>query len=149
MEDPTTLFQKDLGTWDADIVVRPQPGAEPQLSKGVSVNRLVGGKWLVADFKNETTGFEGHGVYGWDAYKKKYVGTWVDPMRSGMVIAEGTWDSAAKTMTYWGEIIVNERTIRWREVTEKVDDQTQIFRSFMPIPGGDEFEMMTVTYRRR
>src|SRR5207244_2701258 len=135
--------------WDAEIEVRPQPGAEAQRSAGVSLNRLVGGRWLVSDFKNETTGFEGHGVYGWDSVKGKYVGTWVDPMRSTMVLAEGTWDAETRTMTYWGEMVMNGAPIRWREVTHTVDENTQTFRSFMPLPKGEEFEMMTVTYKRR
>jgi hypothetical protein len=141
------VFEKDVGTWDADVEVRTQPGAEPQKASGVTVNRLVGGKWLVADFKNETTGFEGHGVYGWDAARGKYVGTWVDPARSSLVMMEGTWDGRA--MTYWGEITMGERQLRWREVTETLDEKTQVFHSFMPLPDGSEFEMMTVTYRRR
>jgi hypothetical protein len=147
MDDPSKIFEKDVGTWDAEIEVRPHPGAEPQRSTGVSVNRLVGGRWLVADFKNDTTGFDGHGVYGWDASKQKYVGTWVDPMRSSLVVAEGSWDG--RMMTYQAEITVGERLIRWREVTETIDDRTQVFRSWMALPDGGEFEMMTVTYKKR
>ena len=149
MSDRSKVFEKDLGTWDAEIEVRPQPGAAVQRSTGVSVNRLIGNRWLVADFKNDTTGFEGHGIYGWDAQKQRYVGTWVDPMRSTMVVAEGSWDPDSRTMTYWGEIVMNGNPIRWREVTHTVDAETQTFRSFMPLPGGGEFEMMTVTYKRR
>src|SRR5580692_10622765 len=70
------VFEKDVGTWDADVEVR-MPGAPLQTSRGVAVNRLVcGGLWLVGDFRNETSGFEGHGVYGYDPQTKKYVGTW-------------------------------------------------------------------------
>src|ERR1700689_3094594 len=83
------VFSKDVATWDADVLVR-MPGAPPQESRGVAVNRLVcGGLWLVSDFKNETTGFEGHGVFGYDAQQKKYVGTWVDPMRTFLAPMSG------------------------------------------------------------
>ena len=139
------VFRKDVGTWDASVEVRPEPGQPPQRSQGVSVNRLIsGGKWLVAEFKNDS-GFEGHGVYGWDPARGKYVGTWVDDMRSSIYVAEGEWDAATRTMTFRFEV----RGMRWRETTETVDADTQIFRSFMPGPDGKEFEMMTVTYRRR
>jgi len=30
-----------------------------------------------------------------------------------------------------------------------VDDDTQVYRLFMPAPGGGETESMVVTYRRR
>jgi hypothetical protein len=60
------------------------PGAPPQSSRGVIVNRLVcGGLWLVSEFHNETTGFDGHGIFGYDVQKKKYVGTWIDPCLHG------------------------------------------------------------------
>jgi hypothetical protein len=89
------------------------------------------------------------GVYGFDGARGKYVGTWVDPMRRSLVVAEGTWDEATRTMTYWSEINAGGRTIRWRETTESVDQNTMIFSTFMPLPDGGGFEMMRITYRRR
>lgn len=144
------VFEKDVGTWDAEIEVRMGPGAEPQRSKGVSVNRLVGGgAWLVTDYQTDS-GFEGHGVYGFDQTKQKYVGTWVDTMRRFMVVAEGEWDAERKRMSFRGEASMPDgRVLRWREETTTVEDGHQIFRSFMPLPDGTEFEMMTVNYRRR
>src|SRR5208283_4573133 len=59
------VLAKDVGTWDGDVVIR-MPGAPPQTSRGVTVSRLVcGGLWLVMDFHNETTGFDGHGLFGY------------------------------------------------------------------------------------
>ena len=144
------VFQKDVGTWDAEVEIRPAPGAPAQLSRGVAVSKLIaGGRWLITDFKNETSGFEGHGVYGWDAGRKQYTGVWVDPARSSLVVANGTWDAAKRTLTFSAEAKFGERTIQWREVTESRDADTQVFRSLFPVPGGADFEMMTVTYRRR
>jgi hypothetical protein len=148
MSDPWKVFEKDVGTWTAEIEVRPQPGGEPVRSKGVSTSRLAcGGRWLVTDYQADS-GFEGHGVYGWDAAKSAYVGTWVDNMRTFLAISTGAWDAEKKIMTFTTEAVVGERTIRWREVTETVDADHQIYRSFMPGPDG-EFEMMTVRYARR
>src|SRR5512143_2620983 len=116
-EAPERILEDDVGTWDADVIVRPGPGAAEQRSRGVSVQRLVGGRWLVADFKNET-GFEGHGLYGWDATRKAYVGTWVDGMRSFLTIMEGAWDPETRTMTYHAEArLPDGRVLTWRELT--------------------------------
>lgn len=144
------VFEKDVGTWDAEVEVRPAPGAPVQASRGVSVNRLIaGGAWLVADYVADS-GFEGHGVYGFDQTKNSYVGTWVDSMRRFLVIAEGDWDEANKRMTYRGEAKMPDgRVLRWREETTTLDRDTQVFRSFMALPDGSDFEMMTVKYRRR
>jgi len=147
--DELKLFDKDIGTWDGEIEVRPQPGAEVQRSTGVMVNRLVAGRWLVCDFKNATTGFEGHGVYGWDAAKQRYVGTWVDPMRTSLVIAEGTLDAPARTMTYHYELAFGGKSFRLRDVTTFVDDDRQVFRSIIELAPGQDHEVMTATYRRR
>lgn len=148
MSDPTAVFAKDVGTWDAEIVIRPGPGAPELRSKGVSVQKLVGGRWLVADFTNES-GFEGHGLFGWDETRKSYVGTWVDTMRTFLAVMAGAYDAESRTMTYSVETTTPDgRAVRWREVTQTVDADTQIFRQLWPAPDGD-FEMMTVTYRRR
>jgi len=149
MDEHIKVFEKDLGTWDAEIEVRPQPGTEVQRSRGVTVNRLVGGRWLVGDYKNETTGFEGHGVYGWDAAKQRYVGTWVDSMRSAMILTEGTWDAATRTMTFVGEMQHGGQTLRWRDITQTVEPGHQLFRTLMADGQGGEWEMMKVDSRRR
>ena len=145
------VFRKDVGTWDAAVEVRFAPGQPPQVSKGQATRRLAcGGLWLITEFMNETTGFEGHGVFGYDPARKKYVGTWVDPMRTFMATSEGTWDAAAKTMTMWTEATgPHGKPMRWREVTEARNADTQVWRSFMSLPDGGEAEVMTVTYRRR
>lgn len=145
------LFAKDVGTWDAEVIVVPQPGAEPQLSKGVLVARVIcGGKWLVTDFKNTTTGFEGHGIYGYNGATGRYTGTWVDDMRSSLVVAEGTWDEASKTMTFaWTTSFPDGRKMSWTETTELVKDGEQIFKTLLPMPNGAPFEMMRAVYRRR
>lgn len=148
MNDPIKLFEKDIGTWDGEVEVRPYPGAEPQRSKGVMVNRVLAGRWLITDFKNES-GFEGHGIYGWDDTKQRYVGTWVDAMRGSLVIAEGTFDEAARTMTYRFELSHGGKTFTARDVTQLVDDDTQLFRSFIEMGDAPPHEVVTATYRRR
>jgi hypothetical protein len=148
IEAPEKVFESDVGTWDADVIVRPGPGAPEQRSTGVSVQKLIGGRWLCADFRNEGSGFEGHGIYGWDATRKAYVGTWVDPMRTFLTVMEGAWDPGTRTMTFHAEArLPDGRVLTWREQTVK-DGDVQTFRQFWAMPGG-EHEMMTVTYRRR
>lgn len=144
------VFEKDVGVWDADVVVR-FPGQPESRSRGVSTNRLAhGGRWLVVDYQADS-GFAGHGVYGWDANKRRYVGTWVDNMRDFLAIAEGTWDPERRAMTYVTTVPrgPDGQPFTLREVTETVDADTQIFRSYSPTGDGGELEMMTVTYRRR
>jgi hypothetical protein len=113
------------------------------------VNRLVGGRWLVSDFKNETTGFEGHGIYGWDAAKQAYVGTWVDPMRSQLVISTGELDRDSRRMTYRYELSHGDRRFKLRDVVEFPEDGTQLFRSIIELAPGNDHVVLTATYRKR
>src|SRR5437773_2168191 len=75
------FLKKDVGVWDATVETIMEPGGKPNVSKGVeTITLLGGGLWMIQDFKSEFMGvpFQGHGVTGYDASKKKYVGTWVD-----------------------------------------------------------------------
>jgi hypothetical protein len=149
MSTPYEVFHQDVGTWEAEIVVRQGPIAAEQRSRGKMTCRLVcGGKWLISEFKTEDSDFEGHGVYGWDPARSKYVATWVDTMRTFLTVGEGDWDAEAQTMTFRYEAELPGRTLRWREVTNKKNPSEYIFRSYMPDEDGEEFEMMTVTYRK-
>jgi hypothetical protein len=142
------LLTADEGVWRAAVEVRPGPGAPMQASEGTMTCRMCG-PWLVSDFKNETSGFEGHGIYGWDAIDGKYVGTWVDPMRRSIVLMAGRWDDSSRTMTFVGEMSRPDGSrMRWREVTERPEENVRVFRSFVPSADGGEFEVMTVRYLR-
>jgi hypothetical protein len=141
------ILTADVGIWRGTVEVRPTPDGPVQASEGILTSRMCG-PWLVSDFKNETSGFEGHGVYGWDSVGGHYVGTWVDPMRRSLVVMRGEWDEAAHTMTFVGEMTRSGgSSMRWREVTERPEDELRVFRSFVPSPQG-EIEVMTVHYRK-
>lgn len=143
------VLAKDVGTWDADLVVQQAPGAEPSRTKGVSRNRMeCGGRWLVVDFTADS-GFTGHGVYGFDPAKGRYVGLWVDNMRSFAAVSEGTWDADARTMTFVTEAAVQGRSLRWREITTTEADGLQTMVTLFPGPDGTEHEGIRITYRRR
>lgn len=155
MAEPTVgpelaLLQKDVGDWDGTLTITPGPGATPQESKGRLTGKVIsGGRWLILDFKNQTTGFEGHGIYGYNAARKRYVGTWVDDMRGDLYVADGDWDAATKTFTYhWSATMPNGGKMTWTETSEKVSDMEQIFRVFFPQPDGTSFEMMRAVYRK-
>jgi hypothetical protein len=142
------VLAADAGFWRAAVEVRPSRDAPVQTSEGTMVSRMCG-PWLVSDFKNETSGFEGHGIWGWDSVEGRYVGTWVDPLRRGLVIMHGRWNEATRAMSFVGEMTRPDGSrMRWREVTERPDDDVRVFRSFVPSPDGGELEVMTVRYER-
>ncbi|HKA70008.1 MAG TPA: DUF1579 family protein [Actinomycetes bacterium] len=148
VEAATTVLRADVGTWDAELEVTPAPGMAPVRSKGVATTRLVGDRWLVVDIESDG-GFAGHGVYGWDAALGEYVSIWVDSMQSSPARGRGRWDPATATMTYEVEAWNAGQVIRYREQTERVSDDTHVYRNLLPTPDGGEFEMIRTVYRRR
>jgi hypothetical protein len=143
------VFERDVGTWDAESQIRRSPTAAPISMRGVYRNRpIAGGRWLAVDYQSDS-GFEGHGVYGWDPARGAYVGIWVDSTESVMARSEGRWDEATRTMTYVTEADRGGSTFRYREITQAQDDGSLLYRNLMPAPGGGEFEMVRIVYRRR
>lgn len=99
------ILKKDVGVWDCEIKAWSSPGAKPTITQGRETNRMLGGHWLITDFQGNMMGmdFQGHGTYGYDAKKKKYVGTWVDSLGPYMMQTEGTYDKESETLTVQGD----------------------------------------------
>jgi hypothetical protein len=142
------VLKGSVGTWDATIE-HFMPGQEAHTAKGVETAKLVGGLWLVSDFKGDMMGapFEGHAVAGYDSNKKKYVGTWIDTMSVGKYDTEGTYDAATKTMTERIEGPgMDGKPAKWKAVTEWKDADTRVFSMY---DDGKESPSMRITYKRK
>lgn len=99
------VFKAEVGEWECDIKAWEGPGSEPKITKGSESNRMLGGFWLISDFKGNMMGmdFQGHGTYSYDNEKKKYVGTWRDSLSPFLMHTEGSWDKEKKTLTMVGD----------------------------------------------
>lgn len=146
-------LKKAAGVWDATVEMSEVPGKPPAVSKGTENSHMIaGGLWLVTDFKADMMGqpFEGHGVNGYDAAKKKYVGTWVDSWSAAVGITEGSVDAATKKETAWMEAPdPTGKMTRMKMETEWKDDDTRVFTMWTPGPDGKEFPGLKITYKRR
>jgi hypothetical protein len=145
------ILKKEAGVWDASVETM-MPDGNKDVSKGVETNTLLGGLWLITDYKGALgpQDFSGHGIMGYDAKKQKYVGTWVDTMSTSLSVVEETYDLATKTMT--GTMAgpdENGKVVKIKMVTEWKDDNTRIFTMSAPGPDGKEATMMRITYKRR
>ena len=147
--EATKVFEKDVGVWNVEMEIRPVPGASPVQLKAVATNRRIGGgRWLIVDHRAES-GFEGHGIYGWDPSTGKYTGAWVDSTQTCITRSEGTWDAAARTMTFVTTGTHGDKPLGYREITESMADGTRVYRNMVPMPNGGEFEMIRAVYRRK
>lgn len=146
------LLARDVGVWDATVEMRMAPGDKAQVSKGVEQSHLVGGLWLITDFKSQVMGqpFEGRGALGFDPAKQKYVGTWVDSMSLSISPSEATYDAATRTLSGWMEgPDMSGKIVRSRETTVWKNDDTRVFTIYSKSPDGVEFPGLQITYTRR
>src|SRR6185503_20208185 len=89
-----------VGTWDAKISMWMAPGSAPQESTGTSENKWVlGGRFVEQRYEGTFMGqpFSGLGYTGYDNFKKKYIGSWMDNMGTMMMVSQG--EAAGKTLT--------------------------------------------------
>jgi hypothetical protein len=151
------ILAQSEGEWDADLTVNfPGPDGKPApaKSKGVETNRMLGGKWLISDFKGEffNTPFEGHGQNGYDSKKGKYVATWIDSVASHIDFMEGTYDEKTKTLTLNAdtEEPASGKPMKMRLETQFKDENTRLFTEYLQVEGQKEFtKFLEVTYTRR
>jgi Protein of unknown function (DUF1579) len=147
------ILKRDVGVWDATVEMQGPPGAPASVSKGTeTVSLMGGGLWQITEFKGEMMGqpFEGRGATGFDPNKKKYVGTWVDSMTTGLSLVEATLDPSKNVMTGTMEGTDPSGAVtKMKEVTEWKDADNRLFTLYVPMPDGKEFPVMKITYKRR
>jgi hypothetical protein len=151
------------GTWTYTIKMwmNPDPSAKPEESKGTAVRKpMMDGRFFVMDVtgkmempqpdgkKKEMT-FKGMGIEGYDNVKKKFIGSWVDNMGTGIMMSEGDYDPATKTFNYTSEYEgIPGMKQKIREVMKIVDKDHHVFEWYED-RGGQEAKTMEISYTRK
>ncbi len=142
------------GEWEFTAKFIAAPGQEPMVSKGKETARLIaGGLFLVFDVDGEMMGqkFAGHGTMGYDTHKKKFTGSWIDSMATGVYLVEGTADEKGKVFTEWmeGADPQTGQAMKMKMVHEIKDKDRRVLTFFMNGPDGKELQTGTIDYTRR
>lgn len=142
------------GSWDCTAKFMMEPGKPMMESKGTETATMgLGGFWLSFEYKGEMMGapFTGRGTMGYDQQKQKYVGTWIDSMKSGLFISEGTGDEHGKvfTMIAQGYCDSEGKSITMKQVYEIKDKDSWTLTFLSPNPDGKELTVGTIEYTRR
>lgn len=150
------------GTWSFTVKswMNGDPSTKPSESKGVAVRKpMMDGRFYVMDVngkmqlpgpdgKMKDFNFKGMSVEGYDNVKKKFVGTWMDNMGTGMMSSEGTYDPATKSFNYTGQMeMMPGMTQKIREVIKIVDKDHHTFEWYED-RGGKEAKTMEIAYTR-
>jgi hypothetical protein len=157
------LLASLAGTWSYTVKMwmNPDPNAKPDESKGTAVRKsMMDGRYFLvdvtgkmempgADGKKKEMTFKGMGIDGYDNVKKKFVGTWMDNMGTGVMMSEGDYDPATKTFTYASEYeAIPGMKTKIREVVKVVDKNHHTFEWYEN-RGGQEVKTMEINYTRK
>jgi hypothetical protein len=150
------------GTWNCNVKMwmDGDTSKKPDVSKSTAVRKsIMDGRYVVMevtgkmempgpDGKKKEVTFQGRGTEGYDNVKKKFVGTWMDNMGTGIMMSEGDYDPATKTFTYTSEIeMVPGMKQKIREVV-KITDKDHMDFEWYEDRGGKEMKTMEIAYTR-
>ena len=157
-----TMMQNNMvGNWTYTMKTwMGDPSAPPTESSGTSVTKAVmGGRYFTTevagkfpmpgpDGKIQNMEFKGMATDGYDNVKKKFVSTWIDNMGTSIMIMEGSYDKAAKTLTYTAdyEPMPGMKT-KARQVVKFVNHIEHVMEWY-ETRGDKEVMVMEIKYKR-
>lgn len=147
-------LKRYVGEWESEMSMTMTPGQPPMISKGRSTVRAMGEFWVVEDSKFEMFGmqFEGHGVYGYDATRKKHINFWADTAGSWPMTCEGEMDADGKTLVLKSDgPSYSDPNARMTYTLKSSwpDNDTRVLKMYMPGPDGSEMEVWQMTAKRK
>ncbi len=142
-----------VGQWQYAMKWWMTADATPQESTGSSQAKwILDGHFLQEDVTGMSMGqpFTGMGVTGYDNLKKKYDSIWLDNMGTGMMISDGSYDAANKTLTFKGTFScpIENGPRTSRGVLKITGDDSHTYEMYMTDKDGKEFKAMEITYTR-
>lgn len=147
------LAEHFVGTWTANQKMWMDPAAEPMTQTGQATTmQIMDGRHLRMDYEGAFMGqpFKGVSYMGYDNVTGKYYGTWIDSMGTGFFLAHGSYDPAARTYTFNGELadpMKGGAKMPIREVMRIVDADKHVFEWYETHDGA-EVKTMEIEYVR-
>lgn len=142
------------GEWITSCEMIPGPDQPPIKAGGTDSSRMLGDHWSISEIKTNIEGMTVTGIMtvGWDAKKKKYIGTWVDSMTDKMWHYEGTLDAAGKKLSLHAEgpsMTDPTKNSNYIDAIEIVDKDTRILTSAIEVEGKGWTTFLTSTAKRK
>jgi Protein of unknown function (DUF1579) len=143
-----------IGSFTVATKMWMDPSKPPEETTGTAENKWVlGGRFVEERVEGTAMGqpFSGIGYTGYDNYKKKYVGSWVDSMGTSIMTSTGTADPSGKKFTFWSTVddVVMKKPTKVKGVTTIVDDDHHTYEMWGTGPGGKMFKSLEIQYTRK
>ena len=143
-----------VGSFTTKVKLWMAPGAPPEESEGTSEGKwALGNRYVEQRYEGtfQKQPFSGIGFTGYDNYKKKYVGVWMDSMGTAMMIMTGSCDASGKVFTCEGEMpdCMTGKVVKMKTI-HKIESPTKhVFEMHMPDESGKMFKGLEVTYTKK
>ena len=154
------ILEATAGSWTYKVRWWMSPEAPPMEATGTTTTKSVmEGRYFISEHAGKMSmpgpdgkivdmGYEGMATEGYDNAKKKYVASWIDNMGTGIMMMEGTYDPATKTLTYLGEAEPMpgvKFNVRQAVIYADKDHHKM---EFYEVHGGKEVKVMEIEYAR-
>lgn len=140
-----------VGEWKAEVKMWMDPSQPPTVSEATTVcESMLGGRYFQSIHTGEMMGmpFEGFEINGYDNVSKKFFNIWLDNVGTGVLMTEGTYDEANKTLTLTGQMTDPMGSkMNIREVVKVIDNDNSLFEMYVDM-GGEEMKNMEIKYTR-
>lgn len=142
-----------VGEWTSEAEASMGPGQPTIVCHGTMKSRMLGDLWVITESTADMQGTKVSAVQtiGYDAEKKKYVGTWVDSMMNHMWQYEGTVDASGKKIMLEAKgpsFVEAGKSANFRDSYEFKSNDHIIMTSEMQGPDGKWVTFMTANVRR-
>lgn len=147
------LMADEVGTWNCDMTFWSEPNGKPEKSTTTAdIKMILGGRYQEAIYKGTMMGqpFEGKSTLAYNNASQEYTTTFIDNMGTGMMVAMGKYNEAAKSMEFKGEMLnpVNGEKTPYREVYTIVDPKTRKMEMF-DVKNGTEYKSMEIVMTKK
>jgi len=137
-----------VGQWETNYTIH-MPGAPPMTGNGTAEFKLImDGRYLVQDTVSQWG--PGHGLRGYDRYRRKHFSTWVDSKRTDMWYAEADGAGDSLDFIYHEAEPMFDVAMRKMRGEQRRIDANRWTYTFIEMPEGEpERTVLTIEYRRK
>ncbi len=139
------------GEWDTTTGIMGMPPEQGTQT----IEWILGGRYIQSTVSGTVMGkpFEGHGLMGYDNYKKKYTSVWCDSHSTALLTSEGLADQTGNVITLFGTMDewldgTHDKAVKY--VYRIVDQDTYEFEihDLGIVPGDTKVISMTATRKK-
>lgn len=147
------LLEQMVGRWETVTTYRQEAGSPPVQARGRCARKwILDRRFVQEELDGGMLGlpFRGVGAYGYDAFERKYTSVWMDTTSTAITTYLGVYDEERKIVNFtgvYGDPWTGEKR-PVRGVTRLESPDRQVLELYMPKPGGGEFKMLEIEYRR-